>query len=130
MLEVRNLNVAFGQSQAHHGLDITVQPGEIVAVVGDNVMGKTTLMKFLIGVIPAKSGQIIANGANVTALHSHARVANGLSHVPQGRQIFGTMTVEENIKTGLSATSKSLVPDKIYGLFPKYLGNNRVGERS
>jgi len=118
MLEVRNLNVAYGQSQVLHGLDFTVQPGEIVAVVGRNGMGKTTLMKSLIGVIPAKSGQIITNGANVTAMPSHARVANGLAYVPQGRQIFGAMTVEENIKTGLSATGKSLVPDEIYSLFP------------
>jgi urea transport system ATP-binding protein len=118
MLEVRNLNVAYGQSQVLHGLDFTVQPGEIVAIVGRNGMGKTTLMKSLIGVVPAKSGQIIANGANITAMPSHARVANGLAYVPQGRQIFGTMTVEENIKTGLSTTGKSIVPDEIYSLFP------------
>jgi urea transport system ATP-binding protein len=118
MLEVRNLNVAYGQSQVLHGLDFTVQPGEIVAIVGRNGMGKSTLMKSLIGVVPAKSGQIITDGTDVTAMPSHARVANGLAYVPQGRQIFGAMTVEENIKTGLSATGKNLVPDEIYSLFP------------
>lgn len=118
MLEVRNLNVAYGQSQVLHGLDFTVKPGEIVAIVGRNGMGKTTLMKSLIGVVPTKSGHIIADGADVTAMPSHARVAHGLAYVPQGRQIFGAMTVEENIKTGLSATGKSLVPDEIYSLFP------------
>ncbi|MFZ5931932.1 MAG: urea ABC transporter ATP-binding subunit UrtE [Pseudomonadota bacterium] len=118
MLEVRNLNVAYGQSQVLHGLDFTVQPGEIVAVVGRNGMGKTTLMKSLIGVVPVKTGEIIANGANVTAMPSHARVANGLAYVPQGRQIFGAMTVEENIRTGLSATGRRVIPDEIYSLFP------------
>ncbi|MDO9459677.1 MAG: urea ABC transporter ATP-binding subunit UrtE [Alphaproteobacteria bacterium] len=118
MLEVRNLNVAYGQSQVLHGLDFTVRPGEIVAIVGRNGMGKTTLMKSLIGVVPVKSGQIIADGADVTALPSHARVANGLAYVPQGRQIFGAMTVEENIKTGLSATNRRVIPDEIYSLFP------------
>ncbi len=118
MLEVRNLNVAYGQSQVLHGLDFTVQPGEIVAIVGRNGMGKTTLMKSLIGVVPVKTGEIIANGANVTAMPSHARVANGLAYVPQGRQIFGAMTVEENIRTGLSATGRRVIPDEIYSLFP------------
>ncbi|MEQ1888396.1 MAG: urea ABC transporter ATP-binding subunit UrtE [Alphaproteobacteria bacterium] len=118
MFEVRNLNVAYGQSQVLHGLDFTVEPGEIVAIVGRNGMGKTTLMKSLIGVVPVKSGKIIADGADLTAMPSHARVANGLAYVPQGRQIFGAMTVEENIKTGLSATRKVTVPDEIYSLFP------------
>jgi len=118
MLEVRNLNVAYGQSQVLHGLDFTVQPGEIVAIVGRNGMGKTTLMKSLIGVVPVKTGDIIANGANVAAMPSHVRVANGLAYVPQGRQIFGAMTVEENIRTGLSATGRRVIPDEIYSLFP------------
>src|SRR5262245_4937834 len=93
-------------------------PGEIVAIVGRNGMGKSTLMKSLIGVMPSRSGQVIVDGADVTALPSHARVRRGLSYVPQGRQIFGTMTVRENIETGLVVTGKSRVPDEIYSLFP------------
>jgi len=118
MLEVRNLNAAYGQSEVLHGIDLAVQPGEIVAVVGRNGMGKSTLMKSLIGVMPAKSGQILIDGNDVAGLPSHARVKQGIAYVPQGRQIFGTMTVLENIETGLVVTGKSIVPREIYALFP------------
>src|SRR6185369_15994614 len=118
MFEVRNLSAAYGQSQALHGIDLSVGRGEIVALVGRNGMGKSTLMKSLIGVMPARSGQITVDGVNVTALPSHRRVASGLAYVPQGRQIFGTMTVKENIETGLVVTGKSDVPSEIYDLFP------------
>ena len=110
MLEVRNLNAAYGQSEVLHGIDLAVQPGEIVAVVGRNGMGKSTLMKSLIGVMPAKSGQILVDGTDVAGLPSHQRVKRGIAYVPQGRQIFGTMTVLENIETGLVVTGKSIVP--------------------
>jgi urea transport system ATP-binding protein len=118
MLEVRNLNAAYGQSEVLHGIDLAVQPGEIVAVVGRNGMGKSTLMKSLIGVMPAKSGQILVDGDDVAGLPSHQRVKRGIAYVPQGRQIFGTMTVLENIETGLVVTGKSIVPREIYALFP------------
>ncbi len=118
MFKLRNLNVAYGQSQVLHGIDLSVAPGEIVAVVGRNGMGKSTLMKSLIGVIPSKSGEIAVEGTDVSGLPSHLRVKRGLAYVPQGRQIFGTMTVEENIQTGLVVTGKSEVPDEIYSLFP------------
>ena len=118
MFEVRNLSAAYGQSQVLHGIDLSVGRGEIVALVGRNGMGKSTLMKSLIGVMPARSGQITVDGVNLTALPSHRRVANGLAYVPQGRQIFGTMTVKENIESGLVVTGKSDVPNEIYDLFP------------
>jgi urea transport system ATP-binding protein len=118
VLDVRNLNVAYGQSEVLHGINFTAAPGEIVAVVGRNGMGKSTLMKSLIGVMSSRSGQIFVDGADVTALPSHARVKRGLSYVPQGRQIFGTMTVKENIETGLVVTGKTRIPDEIFTLFP------------
>ena len=118
MLDVRNLNVAYGQSQVLHGVNFTVAPGQILAVVGRNGMGKSTLMKSLIGVMPSRSGQVLVGGTDVSALPSHARVKRGLSYVPQGRQIFGTMTVRENIETGLVVTGKADIPDEIYSLFP------------
>jgi urea transport system ATP-binding protein len=118
MLEVRNLSVAYGQSQVLHGIDLTVSRGEIVAVVGRNGMGKSTLMRSLIGAMPSKGGKVVVDGMDVTAMPSHQRVARGLAYVPQGRQIFGTMTVKENIETGLVVTGKSNVPPEIYSLFP------------
>jgi urea transport system ATP-binding protein len=118
MFEVSNLTSAYGQSQVLHGIDLAVAPGEIVALVGRNGMGKSTLMKSLIGVMPARSGQIVVDGKDVVSLASHQRVARGLAYVPQGRQIFGTMTVQENIETGLVVTGKSDIPREIYDLFP------------
>jgi urea transport system ATP-binding protein len=118
MLDVHNLNAAYGQSQVLHGIDFSIPAGEIVAVVGRNGMGKSTLMKSLIGVMQPKSGQVMVNGTDVAKMPSHARVARGIAYVPQGRQIFGTMTVKENIETGLVVTGKRDIPDNIYGLFP------------
>src|SRR5258708_39108289 len=118
MFEVRNLCAAYGQSEVLHGIDLSVMQGEIVALVGRNGMGKSTLMKSLIGVMPARTGQIVVDGADVTSLATHQRVARGLAYVPQGRQIFGTMTAEENIETGLAVTGKTDIPREIYDLFP------------
>jgi urea transport system ATP-binding protein len=75
-------------------------------------------MKSLIGTMPARSGQVMIDGNDISKLPSHSRVAKGLAYVPQGRQIFGTMTVRENIETGLVVTGKREVPDDIYSLFP------------
>jgi urea transport system ATP-binding protein len=75
-------------------------------------------MKSLIGVIPSRSGEIDVDGVDVSGMPSHARVKRGLAYVPQGRQIFGTMTVKENIETGLVVTGRSEIPDEIYSLFP------------
>lgn len=118
MLDVKNLRVCYGQSEVLHGIDLAVQPGEIVAVVGRNGMGKSTLMKSLIGTLPAAGGTIRVNDADVTHTPSHLRVRAGVGYVPQGRQIFGTMTVKQNIETGLVVTGRRDVPAELYELFP------------
>jgi urea transport system ATP-binding protein len=118
MFEVHNLSAAYGQSEVLHAIDLSARAGEIVALVGRNGMGKSTLMKSLMGVMPARSGQIVVDGADVAGLPSYQRVAHGLAYVPQGRQIFGTMTVKENIETGLAVTGKSEIPREIFDLFP------------
>jgi urea transport system ATP-binding protein len=118
MFEVHNLSAAYGQSEVLHGIDLSAHAGEIVTLVGRNGMGKSTLMKSLIGVMPARSGEIVVDGADVAGLPSYHRVARGLAYVPQGRQIFGTMTVKENIETGLVVTGKSEIPREIFDLFP------------
>jgi urea transport system ATP-binding protein len=121
MLEIADYHVAYGQSEVLHGLNVNVAPNEIVAIMGRNGMGKTTLMKALMGIIPAKSGSVRMNGAEVSAMKSYERVAKGLAYVPQGRMIFSTMTVQENIETGLVASGASKVPPDIYELFPVLL---------
>ncbi|MCE1237372.1 MAG: urea ABC transporter ATP-binding subunit UrtE [Hyphomicrobiales bacterium] len=121
MLNVTDLRVAYGQSEVLHGLEFHVAPGEIVAIMGRNGMGKTTLMKSLMGILPTKSGTVAVGETDVTTKKSHERVADGLAYVPQGRMIFSTMTVEENIETGLTVTGKSEVPGDIYELFPVLL---------
>ncbi len=118
MLNVDNLRSAYGESEVLHGLDFTISPGEIVAIMGRNGMGKTTLMKTLMGVVPTKSGHVSIDGKSIEGLKSYERVANGLAYVPQGRQIFSTMTVEENVETGLIVTGDKKVSPDIYELFP------------
>jgi urea transport system ATP-binding protein len=125
MLVASELRVSYGQSEVLHGLNFTVAPGEIVAVLGRNGMGKSTLMKSLIGLIPTKSGEIRLKDANLTPLKSHKRVAKGVAYVPQGRMIFSAMTVQENIETGLFVRGKKEVPPHLYELFPVLLEMKR-----
>src|ERR1700745_2998601 len=101
MLAISDLHVAYGQSEVLHGLNVSVAPNEMVAIMGRNGMSKTTLMKSLMGILPAKKGSVTMDGAELTPLKSYERVAKGLAYVPQGRMIFSTMTVKENIETGL-----------------------------
>jgi urea transport system ATP-binding protein len=121
MLAIQDLHVAYGQSEVLHGLNVWVAPNEIVAIMGRNGMGKTTLMKSLMGILPAKSGSVAMDGAELSGLKSYERVAKGLAYVPQGRMIFSTMTVKENIETGLVVSGGSEVPGDIYELFPVLL---------
>ena len=121
MLAVSDLHVAYGESEVLHGLDFQVQPSEIVAIMGRNGMGKTTLMKSLIGLVPSSKGAIRIGESEITGLKSHQRVAQGVAYVPQGRMIFSTMTVEENVETGLTVTGERKVPGDIYELFPVLL---------
>jgi len=112
------LRAGYGQSEVLHGLDFTVGAAEIVVIVGRNGMGKSTLMKALIGMIPTKGGTIRLDGVDLGSLPSHERVAKGLAYVPQGRMIFPAMTVQENIETGLFVHKAKMIPPDIYTLFP------------
>nr|MEC9419063.1 ATP-binding cassette domain-containing protein [Pseudomonadota bacterium] len=121
MLNVAQYHVAYGQSEVLHGLDFTVAPGEIIAIMGRNGMGKTTLMKSLMGIVPTSNGAAAVDGVDITTMKSYERVARGIAYVPQGRMIFPTMTVQENIETGLTISGQSKVPGDIYELFPVLL---------
>jgi len=118
MLDVKNLFVAYGQSQALHGLSFSARANETVAIMGRNGMGKTTLFKALMGVLPVKAGSIELAGREISGDESFRRVAKGIAYVPQGRMIFPTLTVEENIQTGLENVKHRRIPDEIYALFP------------
>jgi urea transport system ATP-binding protein len=118
MLNVNNLHVSYGQSEALHGITFTAQKNETVAIMGRNGMGKTTLFKSLIGVLPIKAGSIEVDGHEISKDESFRRVAKGVAYVPQGRMIFPTLTVEENIQTGLENAHHKKIPDEIYALFP------------
>ena len=118
MLEVNNLNVAYGQSEIIHGMSFAVKKGETLAIMGRNGMGKTTLMKSIIGVLKNRGGSITLDGKDVAKMDSWTRVKHGLAFVPQGRQIFSLMTVEDNIKAGLETVRPKRIPDYVYDLFP------------
>lgn len=132
MLDVADYRVSYGQSEVLHGLNFSLKPKEIVAILGRNGMGKTTLMKSLMGVIPSSSGSVKLDGAEVSSLKSYQRVMKGLGFVPQGRMIFSSMTVKENIETGLTTTGQRNVPRDLYDMFPVLLEmrNRRGGNLS
>ncbi|MFY2738720.1 urea ABC transporter ATP-binding subunit UrtE [Pseudocitrobacter faecalis] len=121
MLQVQDLNQYYGGSHILRGLSFDTTPGEITCLLGRNGVGKTTLLKCLMGVIPAKSGEIRWKGKVINGMKPHQRVQQGIAYVPQGREIFPRLTVEENLLMGLarfSGRDASAVPQEIYELFP------------
>jgi len=118
MFQVSGLHVSYGQSEVIHGLDLTAENKEMVAVMGRNGMGKTTFFKALMGILPSTAGKISVDGNEVSSKDSYQRVAGGIAYVPQGRMIFPTLTVKENIETGMERSKSREIPDEIYALFP------------
>ncbi|MGF6534529.1 MULTISPECIES: urea ABC transporter ATP-binding subunit UrtE [Paraburkholderia] len=118
MLAIQNLNVFYGESHILHDLSFELMSGETIAVMGRNGMGKTTLLKSLIGMIPSRSGEINLGGRNLAGTKSYERVAAGFGYVPQGRMIFPYLSVEENILTGMDRVRKPKIPEYIYESFP------------
>ena len=119
MFNIAGLVSGYGQSKVIHGVDLAVSAGEIVAVMGRNGMGKTTLFKTMMGMLPTMQGSILLDGKPLERLESHQRVRSGVAYVPQGRMIFPTLTVEENIRTGMRGRAlRDTIPEDIYALFP------------
>lgn len=121
MLQITELNQYYGGSHILRGLSFEANPGEITCLLGRNGVGKTTLLKCLMGLIPAKSGTIRWQGEVINTRKPHQRVQAGIAYVPQGREIFPRLTVEENLLMGLSrfpGAQARQVPDEIYRLFP------------
>jgi len=131
MLSVENVKVSYGQSQVIPGMSFVAEENEIVAVMGRNGMGKTTLFKALIGILPLRGGTIVLGGKDLGQRESCERVREGLAYVPQGRMIFPFLTVEENIQAGLKSRSES-IPEEIFGFFPvlKEMRKRRGGNLS
>src|SRR4051812_19560001 len=118
MLSVANLRVGYGQGLVIEDLSLEVAAGESVVVLGRNGMGKTTLLKALIGMVRTRGGSIRLAGVELATRPSYARVAAGMAFVPQGRLIFPYLTVEENILTGMENSPVRAVPRFIYQCFP------------
>lgn len=118
MLDVTNLKVSYGQSEVIHGLNFSVPQNETLAIMGRNGMGKTTLFKSLIGILESTEGEIKVDGVDVTNTDSYKRVEHGIAYVPQGRMIFPSLTVQENIETGMEVSKLKKIPDDIFALFP------------
>jgi len=121
MLQVKELNQYYGGSHILRGMSFEARIGEVTCLLGRNGVGKTTLLKCLMGLIPARSGSVLWQDKNVTHWKPHQRVRAGVAYVPQGRDIFPRLTVEENLLLGLSrfsAPEARHVPDDIYALFP------------
>ena len=133
MLEVKGLNQFYGGSHTLWDLDLVVPEGERMCLMGRNGMGKTTLLKCIMGLQQTKSGSVSFLGRQLLTLPAHQRAQLGIGYVPQGREIFPQLTVEENLRVGLRV-NKSIrsVPDRIYSMFPvlKQMLKRRGGDLS
>lgn len=132
MLKVSNLNVSYGDSRVIHDVSFEVDTNAAVAIVGRNGMGKSTLLKSLIGMVPVASGSITLDGKELSNLPSFRRVQAGMAYVPQGRMIFPLLSVEENILSGLETGRYDGVPAFIYEFFPvlKEMAQRKAGNLS
>ena len=120
MLEIRNLSFSYGSIQTLRGVNMTMTKGRMTCVMGRNGVGKTTLMKNIMGILRPSSGSVVMDDVDLTGLPANRCARAGLSLVPQGRQIFPKLTVEENLRVGLQARTDGgrTIPEEIYELFP------------
>lgn len=119
MLKLSNVDAYYGESCIIRGLSMEVPEGKIVGLIGRNGVGKSTTLRSIMGLIKTPEGSIKMNGEEIIKLPTHERVRKGIGYVPQGRDIFPQMTVEENIELGLQPIGgKGKIPDYIYDLFP------------
>ena len=135
MLEVQQLNQYYGSSHTLRGINLSARKGECLALLGRNGVGKTTLLKCLMGVLPVAQGQVVLDGRDITRLAPHARAKLGMAYVPQGRDIFARLTVEENLLMGLAVKTgrhATRIDPQVYVLFPvlKEMLQRRGGDLS
>jgi urea transport system ATP-binding protein len=133
LLAVEGLNQYYGGSHILRNVALEARVGEVCVVLGRNGVGKTTLLKSLMGVVPVKTGRVTLAGRDITRATSYERVRAGIGYVPQGREIFGRLTVEENLRMGLaSRPAGARIPAELFELFPvlKQMLNRRGGDLS
>jgi branched-chain amino acid transport system ATP-binding protein len=125
LLEVRDLQVGYGQLRVLHGVSLSVPRGKIIAVVGANAAGKSTLVNAISGLITPISGAVVLDGTDITRLPAHERVGIGLVQVPEGRKLFPDMTVEENLLvaavTARAKPGRAHSVERVFALFPRLL---------
>ena len=134
MLQTTNLNIYYGDSHVVRDVSFSIPDGKIVCLMGRNGVGKTTVMKTLMGLLPSKSGRIDFSGQEITNLRPYTRARAGMGYAPQGREIIPSLTVEENLLIGLEAKSNGsrVIPPRIFELFPvlKTMLGRRGGDLS
>ena len=133
MLNVEAVNQFYGGSHILRGLDFEAKVGEVTVVLGRNGVGKTTLLKSLMGVVPIKTGSVVLGGADIARATPYERVRLGVGYVPQGREIFSRLTVEDNLRMGLAIKpGGAAIPPELFTLFPvlKQMLNRRGGDLS
>ena len=133
MLHVDNLNQYYGGSHILRSLAFDAKAGEVTVILGRNGVGKTTLLKSLMGVVPVKTGSVKLGGADITRATPYERARSGIGYVPQGREIFGRLTVEENLRMGLAwRKAGTAIPAELFELFPvlKQMLGRRGGDLS
>ena len=120
MLEVNAIDLHYGAAQALRGVSLSAEPGKVTCVLGRNGVGKTSLLDALAGQHPISKGAISFDGADITRLKPSERARRGIAYVPQGREIFPLLTVEENLKTGFAPLKREnrSIPDDVFALFP------------
>lgn len=135
MLQVEQVHQHYGSSHTLRGISLSVKKGECLSLLGRNGVGKTTLLKCLMGVLPLSQGSVELDGKNISKLSPHERAKLGIAYVPQGREIFARLTVEENLLMGmatLSSKKASTIKGEVYELFPvlKEMLQRRGGDLS
>ena len=129
MLKVDNINLYYGAAQALRGVSLKAEPGKVTCVLGRNGVGKTALLRAMVGQYPISSGSITFDGEDLNPLKPYERARLGIGFVPQGREIFPLLTVEENLKTGFGPLKRDQrsIPDDVFSLFPVL--QNMLGRR-
>jgi urea transport system ATP-binding protein len=133
VLQIDNLNQYYGGSHILRNLAFDAKAGEVTVILGRNGVGKTTLLKSLMGVVPVKTGSVKLAGADITRATPYERARSGIGYVPQGREIFGRLTVEENLRMGLAwRKAGTAIPAELFELFPvlKQMLGRRGGDLS